>query len=164
MDALNRAREVGVRVVVDGDDLVLDAPEPPPRSVLDLLSRHKVEIVGLLRPSGAIWSAEDWLAFFHERASLAEFDAGLPRRNAEARAFACCVAEWLNRNPVRSSPERCLLCRGRGGADDPLLPFGEEGFGHAWLHSGCWSEWHARRKAEARAALAAMGISTQEHA
>ena len=38
------------------------------------------------------------------------FDGGLPRASAEARVFACCVAEWLNRNPVRSPPGRCLGC------------------------------------------------------
>jgi hypothetical protein len=32
------------------------------------------------------------------------------RAQAEARAFACCIAAWLNRNPVRSLPDRCLVC------------------------------------------------------
>ena len=41
---------------------------------------------------------------------------------------------------------------------DPLLPFGAEPTGHAWLHSRCWPAWHSARKAEAIAALAAMGI------
>ena len=44
-------------------------------------------------------------------------------------------------------------------AHDPLLPFGIEPTGHAWLHSRCWPAWHAGRKAEAVAALAAMGIA-----
>ena len=57
---------------------------------------------------------------------IAEFDGGLPREQAEARAFACCVAEWLNRNPVRSSPYRCLGCGEAGQGHDPLLPFGAE--------------------------------------
>jgi len=42
---------------------------------------------------------------------------------------------------------------------DPCLPFGAEPTGHAWLHSRCWPAWHAARKAEAVAALAAIGIS-----
>jgi hypothetical protein len=39
------------------------------------------------------------------------------------------------------------------------LPLGIESTGHAWLHSRCWTIWHAGRKAEAIAALAAMGIA-----
>ena len=64
----------------------------------------------LLRTGRDSWSGEDWRAFFDERAGIAEFDGGLPRLEAEARAFTCCVAEWLNRNPVRSSSDRCLRC------------------------------------------------------
>jgi hypothetical protein len=37
------------------------------------------------------WSADDWLAF-NERAAILEFDAGLPRGDAEAEALACCLA------------------------------------------------------------------------
>ena len=59
----------------------------------------------LVRPDGdGGWSAEDWQVFFDERAGIAEFDGGLPRPEAEVQAFACCVSEWLNRNPVRSRP------------------------------------------------------------
>jgi hypothetical protein len=56
------------------------------------------------------WSGEDWRAFFDERVAIAEFDGGVPRQQAEARAFTCCVAEWLNRNRMRSSPDSCLRC------------------------------------------------------
>ena len=104
--------------------------------------------MALLRPGEDGWSGEDWRAFFDERAGIAEFDGGLPRDQAEARAFACCVAEWLNRNPVRSPPGRCLGCGGSEHAHDTLLPFGTEPTGHAWLHSRCWPAWHAGRKAE----------------
>ena len=62
-------------------------------------------------------------------------DGGPPRDTAEARAMACCVAKWLNRNPVRSPPGRCVCCGGREQAHDKLLPFGTESAGHAWLHS-----------------------------
>ena len=138
---------------------MLEASAPPPPAVLDLLSRHKAGIVTLLRPADDGWSAEDWQVFFDERAGIAEFDGGLPRGQAEARAFACCVVEWLNRNPVRSPPGRCLGCGGGDHAHDPLLPYGIESTGHAWLHSRCWPAWYAGRKAEAVAALAAMGIA-----
>jgi hypothetical protein len=107
--------------------------------------------VALLHTERGSGSGEDWRAFF---------DGGLPREQAEARAFMCCVAEWLNSNPVRSSPYSCLRCGEAEPGYDPLLPFGTETTGHAWLHSRCWSAWSAARHAEAVAALEAMGIAT----
>jgi hypothetical protein len=114
--------------------------------------------VALLRSGGDDWSAKDWQVYFDERAGIAEFDSGLPRPQAEARASACCVAEWLNRNPVRSPPGSCFACGGGERSDDPLLPYGIEATGHAWLHTRCWPAWHAGRKAQAAAGLAAMGL------
>lgn len=159
VEALKAARAAGVELALDGDDLVLEAASAPPAAVLDTLSRHKAEIVVLLRPAEHGLSTEDWQVLFDERAGIAEFDGGLPRLEAEARAFACCLVEWLNGNPARSPPGRCLECGGSEHPHDKLLPFGTEQTGHAWLHSLCWSTWHAARKAVAVAALAAMGIA-----
>jgi hypothetical protein len=161
-EALKAARAAGLRLGIDGDALTLEAAIAPPPTVLDLLARHKADIVALLRPANDGWSGEDWLTFFNERAAIAEFDGGLPRREAEARAFEFCIVEWLNRNPARSPPGRCLGCGQAEHSHDPLLPFGIESSGHAWLHSRCWPVWHARRKAEAVAVLAAMGIAGGE--
>jgi hypothetical protein len=153
VEALRAARAAGVQFTLDGDDLVMTAAAAPSAAMLDALSRHKAEIVALLRSSRDGWSGEDWLAFFDERVGIAEFDGGLPRAQAEMRAFDCCVVEWLNRNPARSPPGRCLGCGGSEHTHDKLLPFGTEQTGHAWLHSRCWPAWHASRKAEAVAAL-----------
>jgi hypothetical protein len=159
-EALWAARDAGIGLHVDGDGLVLEASAPPPAAVLDLLSRHKEGLIALLRRDGDGWSAEDWLAFYDERAGIAEFDGGLSRIDAETRAFfACCIAEWLNRSAVRSPSGRCLGCGGPEQAHDPLLPFGTESTCHAWLHHRCWTAWHAVRKAKTVTALAAMGIS-----
>jgi hypothetical protein len=158
--ALQAARAAGVELMLDGDDLVLEASAPPPEEVLDLLSRYKPAILALLRPGGDGWSAEDWQVFFDERAGIAEFDGGLSRAEAEAQAFACCVVEWLNRNPKYAPPEHCLGCGGRDHAHDPLLPYGTESAGHVWLHSRCWPAWYAVRKSTAIATLANMGMTT----
>ena len=156
--ALKLALAVGVRIRVDGDVLMLDADAAPPPEVIDLIRRHKVQMIELLAPGHDGWSGEDWRAFFDERAGIAEFDGGLPRDQAEAGAFTCCVAEWLNRNPVRSPPDRCLCCGEAEHGHEPLLPFGTEVTGHAWLHSRCWPAWHASRKGEAIAALSTFEI------
>ena len=152
-DVLKAARAAGVHLEIDGDDLALSAASAPPAAVLDALSRHKAEIVALLRPRRDGWSVEDWQAYFDERAGIFEFDGGLPRAEAEARAFECCVVEWLNRNPAHSPAGSCLGCGDRERAHDPLLPYGVEPAGQVWLHSHCWEAWHSRRKAEATAFL-----------
>lgn len=157
--ALKAARDAGVRIGVDGDALTLDADAAPDAAVLDLLSLHKAEVISLLRTGSDGWSGEDWWAFYDERAGIAEFDGGLPHDQAEARAFACCVAEWLNRNPMRSSSGGCLDCDGGDHAHETLLPLGTEPSGHAWLHSRCREAWHAGRKAEAVAVLSTCEIS-----
>ena len=119
-EALRAARTAGVELRVDGEALVLEAAAPPPADVIDLLSRHKPTLVALLRARRDGWFAEDWYAFFDERAAIAEFDGALPRRDAEAVAFRACVVEWLNRNPVCSPPGRCCWC-GRGEHGDDVL-------------------------------------------
>lgn len=157
-DALEAARRAGVGVRIESDGLTLEAAAPPPTEIMEQLASHKAAIIALLRPGPDGWSAEDWIAFFDERAGIAEFDGGMSRRDAEAHAFACCVVEWLNRNPARSMPDRCLGCGQTELAQDPLLPFGTEYIGHAWLHTHCWPAWRSRREAEAVAILATMGI------
>src|SRR6266446_6925415 len=96
----------------------------PPPAVLEALARHKAEILALLRPGRDGWSAENWHVFFDERAGIAKFDGGLPRSDAEAQAFACCIVEWLNRNSAHSPPGRCLGCGDHEHGHDPLLPYG----------------------------------------
>lgn len=91
--ALRAARAAGIKVMLDGDGLLLEADAEPPRPILRVLKTHKPEIMALLRPGDDGWSAADWQAFFDERAAILEFDGGLPRAEAEARAFACCVAK-----------------------------------------------------------------------
>jgi hypothetical protein len=69
-------------------------------AVIDALSRHKAEIVMLLRPSGDGWSAEDWRACFEERAGFLEHHGGLLRVEAEVQAFGA---------PGAASPNRLAL-------------------------------------------------------
>jgi hypothetical protein len=156
-ESLKAARDAGLRLGIDGDALTLEASAAPSPAVIESLSRHKAEIIALLRPADDGWSALDWWTLLRERARMAAVH-GLTGIEAEARAFDCCVVEWLNRNPVRSPSGRCLSCGQVEHSHDPLLPFGTEPTGHAWLHSRCWPAWHAARKAEAVAALAAIGI------
>ena len=92
--ALRAARAAGIDLRIDGSDLVLEAPAPPPPDVLNLLARHKAAIVVILRLGAGDegWSEADWKAFYDEQAGIAEFDAGLPRPEAEGS----CPEEWCN--------------------------------------------------------------------
>ncbi len=58
LQALKAARDTGVRIGVHGDALTLDAEAAPPAAVLDLLSRHKAQVLALLRPGSDGWSGE----------------------------------------------------------------------------------------------------------
>ena len=159
-EALTQARGAGIRVGIDGNDLALEAPAPPPAEVLDLLARHKADIVTLLRPGSDGWTVEDWWKFFEERAGIVEFDGGRPRDQAQARAFSCCVGEWLHHHPARSASGRCDHC---GQSKGLLLPYltgySPQDPGHTWLHQECSRAWHQTHGAKAVSALMAMGIS-----
>jgi hypothetical protein len=158
LDALKAARAADVKIRVEGADLVLRAPAPPPATVLDALKLNKPAIVALLRRQISNWTVEDWEAFFDERAGIRERDGGLPREQAEALAFDDSIVEWLLRHPVQSRPGLCFGCGRRDEHAGIVVPFGTEPSGHVWLHSDCWPAWHRSRKAEAAAALSAMGI------
>ena len=60
-EALKAARAAGVRIEVDSDGLSLEASAPPPPVVIDLLSRHKAEIVALLRPTQSFGEGRQYL-------------------------------------------------------------------------------------------------------
>jgi hypothetical protein len=133
VETLWEARTAGIELRVEGGDLVLQAPAPPPADLLERLARHKPDIVALLRPGRDGWSAEDWRTIFDERAGIAEFDGGLTRPEAEARAFECCVVEWRNRtlerSPARCEAEAVAALKAMGIVPPPKFPdnFGKNG-------------------------------------
>ena len=115
-DASKSAGATGIEMRFDDDDLALSAAAAPHAAVLDALSQHKTGIVALLRPGRDGWSAEDWQAYFDERAGVAEFAGGLSRAEAEAhaRVLRCGVVDPQLRSlalrplcRMRSSPRKC---------------------------------------------------------
>ena len=156
-EALKVARAAGIRLDLDGDDLVLEASAPPPLAVLDLLSHNKSAIVALLRPADDGWMAADWRALFVQRAQRAESDGELSREEAETRAFESCLGEWMNRHPDPSEADRCAWCGRHDETGHAVVPFGVD-HGHTWLHSTCWAPWHSDRRRKAKNALARMGF------
>jgi hypothetical protein len=159
LQIIDAVRAVGVTLSIDGESLLLRSGSPPPQDILDALTRHKSEVMDFLRSDRSGWFAQEWQAFFEERAVIAEFNGGSTRQDAEALAFGACVVEWLNRNPIRTAPDRCCWCEGGAREDNVLLPFGIERAGHAWMHSRCWRSWHEYRLTQAIAFLRALGIA-----
>src|SRR5262245_2144374 len=107
--ALKTARAAGLTFHIEGKHLVVEGPSTPPAHVVEAISRHKAEIVELLRLSAAGWSAEDWQALFDERAAVLEYDGGLGRLDAELRAFEDCVDHWLATHPPATHDDGCCM-------------------------------------------------------
>ena len=156
--ALKAARAAGIRVAVDGRDLVLEAAVPPPEAILIALRQHKAEIVRLLAGEEG-WTVEDWRAYFDERSAVREYDGGLTRAEAERLALEDTVDLWLACHPAAPTSDQagCAHCGRRERDGDALLPILARG-GHTWIHDGCWSAWYQSRRARAREALSSKGV------
>jgi hypothetical protein len=158
VQALGAARAFGIRLELDGDDLLLEASAPPPDAVLEALSQHKADVVRILHSAKDQSSPEYWQILFHQRAAFAEFHGGLSRSVAQAQAFECCVVEWLNRNPTPSGAGRCLRCSQPESHGAVVVPYGAEPGTHAWLHTECWPAWQKFRRSQVLEVLTRIGI------
>jgi hypothetical protein len=155
-----RVRASGGEITLAAGGIKLRVPASLRDQVVREVKAHKAAIRFTLKAeTGDPWDPDDYRAFHDQIAGMLEFDHGLPRLKAEAFAFECVVTEWLNRNFQPSPPGRCIHCGGGKRQLDPLLPFGTERIGHAWLHAGCRETWHANRRVKACAALAKVGIT-----
>jgi hypothetical protein len=147
---------IGATIEPVGDRLILRAGSTAiPADLVIRIRQTKAELLDAitLASTDRRWRMEDWKAHFDGRAGLLEFDGGLPRSEAKAPSFDCCVVQWLNRNPAPSPAGRCVWCGGRETKSAAVVPFGTEPGTHAWLHSECWRQWHDFRRAEAVKAL-----------
>lgn len=169
IDLLTEARRHGVTIRREGDRLKVRAKAPPPPDLVERLRESRGEVLALLsqtdRSAGpAEWGAEDWLAFFDERAGIAEFDGGLSRAEAEARAWECAISHWTNTTPIPDPlPSFCPVCdRAFAKEAGSSIPALRPGGGHVWLHPGCHGRYMIRRRAEAKRALVGMGLTLPE--
>lgn len=140
IDVIETARVAGIRINVDGDDLVLEAASEPPSAVLALIKTNKADILNRLRPANDAWSAQDWQSFRDER------------------AWEACIIEYLNRNPAPSDPGSCAHCRQPEQTGAAVVPFGVQKNTHIWLHPECWPAWHRERRRTAAEYLIGIGV------
>ena len=162
-DIIAQVRAAGGQVMMIEGRLKVRAPLPLPDKLVAELRLNKADVMAFLQDRKVAWTPEDWRVFFDERAGIAEHNGGLPRPDAERRAFECCVVELLWRNPPPTSgPERCAHCDNGLGEYDGV-PFLTGDGGHVWLHSGCHGEWMAHRRQVATETLMRMGIRLAAH-
>ncbi|MBQ0820241.1 hypothetical protein KBI52_08460 [Microvirga sp. HBU67558] len=149
-------------VEAEGERLIIDGPT---RALTDeivaAVQTKKADLLQLIRPleDRQCWHAEDWQAYFDERAAIREHDGGLPRVEAEHLALEETITQWLRLNPDPASDPRCG-CVHCGLPEQPgnsLLPVLALG-GQAWVHDWCWAPWMAALRDEARDALLSAGI------
>lgn len=161
-------RAAGGDVKVTDGRLRLMAPAPLPAEVIEQVRAAKPALVALLSspapidraPAGTIGDADDWRTFYAERAGIAEYDGGLLRPDADARAWECSVAHWCNLvPPIVGSADRCPVCnRPVGPVEAGAIPVVRPGGGHTWLHRGCHAQFLISRRVEAREVLMAIGL------
>ena len=149
-ELLHEVEAAGGRITLAGDKLRLTAPESFAAPLIEKLRSHKPEIMRLL--AGDDWTAGDWQVHYDERAAILEHDGEMSRKAAEARAWECCIVDYLNRHPATSEPGRCAWCGKSENADRAIVPFGV-GKAHAWLHHHCWTLWQKSRHEQAERAL-----------
>ena len=154
--ALPMPTRAGIATVTVVDQLDLITPPLTVASIASVAVASRSRAEANCLP----WKAADWRAFYDERAGILEYDGGVTRPEAEARAYEATIVEWMNHHHPRSEPGWCHAC-GADRAGEPLLPYGTTGTGHTWLHVRCWPSWYARRKAEAALSLKLLGIKTE---
>lgn len=149
-EAIKLAQNHGVNIAVKGGNLLLDADKPPPPTVVEALRENKTEILDFLIGPTVHWDKAEWVAFYDERAAIAEHDGGL----GKAQAYEACIIQWLTLNPVpATSPDVCAQCLSPETEGMALIPVLNGAGGHIWLHSQCHPRWMANRRNQARRAL-----------
>jgi hypothetical protein len=157
--ALRVAREAGLELEAAGADVAIRAPDGICPAVFDAIRPHRAEIAALLTPGPGGMTGEDWIVLFEERAAILEYEGGLPRHEAEARAFEYTLVAWRDRVPTARTMGICAHCGRRGEPGMPLVPYGTHETGTTVLHTSCWPAWNAHRIRRGTAFLNSLGIT-----
>ena len=150
----------GGRLTASGDRLTVAAPKPLPGALVAELRQHKPEILAYL--THVRHEADDWAEWVAERAAILEYDGGLPRAEAECRAFQHALVEWSNRHPPQADPNRCAGCGGAiNEAGSDWRPLGDGATVHYSGEYGlrCLEVHGVKRREEACKALVALGLT-----
>ena len=72
---MKQAAAAGIRIAIEGDSLSLEATAPPPQAIIELITKHKPEIINLLRSGREGLAEVTWL----DMAVAVENEAGRHR-------------------------------------------------------------------------------------
>jgi hypothetical protein len=149
------AKKRGVTLEIFFDKLRVCSEGKPDESLVRLLRDNKQAVMDSIL--AAETPPERWRRLFAEKVDTLMQFLGLPRLEAEREAFRHIVIEYSNKTHPNTDPNRCAHCGKPETPDATLLPIGW-GERHAWLHSPCVESWRQKRREQAAARLAAMGI------
>ena len=148
-DLLHDLAIIGATVEPMGDRLILRAGSTAiPATVVNRVREAKADLIAMLALRN-----DRGLAREEREPADKSVDQQFKHRSLEA-----CIVDWLNQHPAPSMPERCAWCGKPESPSAVVLPFGTMPGTHAWLHAECWPAWHQALRADAIAALCAMGI------
>jgi hypothetical protein len=105
-------------------------------------------------PASTAWTAEEWRAYYLERAAIREFDGLLPRAEADRRAWRETANRWWHEHGSRSAPSLCCGC-GKPVSLADAIPLPHEQHVH---DADCMAAFGRRWLREAAEALAKFGI------
>jgi len=125
------------------------------RDAVGKMLADRAEAVRRRRNEVVEWSADDWAAFYDERAAIRQHDGRHTREDAERLALIDCIYEWQRLNcPPPGDPVQCWHC-GKAASADTLASLNCRG-GVFWIHPSCVGEYNSTRKAAAIEALRAI--------
>jgi hypothetical protein len=112
---------------------------------------------GFEKPAPISPTTAKWIKAFEDNVMAVLRVRNARRAEAEGIAFLNTVTAFLDANRPDTEPTKCAQC---GSSERPkdLRPMGG-GTRHSWVHGDCSEVWRERRKAQATAALATMGIA-----
>jgi hypothetical protein len=138
--ALDLACRAGLRVALDGADLVLDGPAEPSPDILEALGTHKAEIVRLL--------ATERCRHCHGPTTLDDPLLDCSYAGHWLQLHRRCVAQFLASDdatsPYFAPPQAiCDLCGGPGGSMKRIAYAGGP-LGGVPVHRDCLDAWYER--------------------
>jgi hypothetical protein len=159
---LRELRQRGVAIEAKGGQLIIDGlAHALTDEIVASVKESKSELLQLIgRPEDRrAWGAEDWRAYFEERAAIRENDGEVSWAEAERLALEDTITQWLRLNPDPATDPRCgcVHCGLPDQTGNPLVPVLAQD-GQAWVHDWCWARWTDALREEARNVLMSAGI------
>jgi len=156
-ELMAEVERIGARLVFLAPGRVKVVGAPIPDELVERLRPYKHDIAKAL--GAGSWGPADWLAYFNERAGIAEHEGSKPRSDAEHDAFEHCVARWLAASPPAVPDQyKCLHCGVETASTNSIALALSDGDRRAWLHQSCHERFVVARRADAEGALSLFGI------